>query len=78
MEHETHMEEGVSRRKFLTLGGLFGLALGALSLPSLGWGETANATSEMAEEATRLAHKRKSKKTRKSKKARKRPPSQPA
>ncbi len=66
MEHETRLEEGVSRRKFLKLGGLFGLALGALSLPSLGWGETANETSDMDEGTDRLAarSKRRSRKVR--------------
>jgi len=64
MEHETQADEGVSRRKFLKFGGLLGLALGALSLPSLGWGQTADAPSDVTEEDTRLAHKRRSKKTR--------------
>ncbi|MBI3326514.1 MAG: twin-arginine translocation signal domain-containing protein [Nitrospinae bacterium] len=56
MEHGTKLEKGVSRRKFLKLSGLFGLALGALSWPSLGWGETSPVASESAEEEKRLAH----------------------
>lgn len=56
MEHGTKLEKGVSRRKFLKLSGLFGLALGALSLPSLGWGEPSPVASESAEEEKRLAH----------------------
>lgn len=68
MEHETQMEEGVSRRKFLKLSGLFGLALGALSLPSLSWGQATEVTGETADDDKRLAHKRRTKKT----KARKR------
>jgi hypothetical protein len=67
MEHETQADEGVSRRKFLKFGGLLGLALGALSLPSLGWGQTADAPSDVTEEDTRLAHKRR---TRRSKRTR--------
>lgn len=64
MEHETQMEEGVSRRKFLKLSGLFGLALGALSLPSLSWGQATEVTGETADDDKRLAHKRRTKKTR--------------
>jgi peptidoglycan hydrolase-like protein with peptidoglycan-binding domain len=47
----------LSRRKFLKFGGLLGLGLGALSLPSLGWGETSDVTADMAEEDNRLAKK---------------------
>ena len=71
MEHGTKLEKGVSRRKFLKLSGLFGLALGALSLPSLGWGETPHVASESAEEEKRLAHKgRRTRKGRARKRAR--------
>ena len=58
MEQEARPEEGVSRRKFLQLGGLLGLALGGLSLPSLGWGEEAARASESAQEDERLVRRR--------------------
>jgi peptidoglycan hydrolase-like protein with peptidoglycan-binding domain len=51
MKHEVDL----SRRKFLKFGGWLGLAVGALSLPSLGWGKTFDATADMAEEDNRLA-----------------------
>jgi hypothetical protein len=37
MTYKTILEPGISRRNFLKLGESVGLALGALSLPSLGW-----------------------------------------
>jgi hypothetical protein len=40
MKDEELHEVDVSRRKFLKLGGILGLALGALSLSSLGWSES--------------------------------------
>ena len=57
MKHEAQHEVDLSRRKFLKFGGLLGMALGALSLPSLGWGETSDVTADMAEEDNRLAKK---------------------
>lgn len=72
MEQEARIEEGVSRRKFLKLSGLFGLTLGALSLPSLGWGETSHVASESAEEEQRLAHRRRKSKKAKARKRSKR------
>jgi len=53
MQHEVD----VSRRKFLKVGGLLGLTLGALNLPSLGWGETSEVTADIGEEDNRLAKK---------------------
>ena len=59
MEDEAQQETGISRRNFLVFGsGLFGLTIGALSLPSLGWGETSDVTADMAEEDNRLARRR--------------------
>jgi peptidoglycan hydrolase-like protein with peptidoglycan-binding domain len=55
MKHEAQHEVDLSRRKFLKFGGLLGLTLGALSLPSLGWGETSDVTADVAEEDNRLA-----------------------
>jgi peptidoglycan hydrolase-like protein with peptidoglycan-binding domain len=56
MEDEAKQETGISRRNFLKFSsGLFGLTIGALSLPSLGWGETSDVTADMAEEDNRLA-----------------------
>jgi peptidoglycan hydrolase-like protein with peptidoglycan-binding domain len=55
MKHVAQHELDLSRRKFLTFGGLLGLTLGALSLPSLGWGETSDVTADMAEVDNRLA-----------------------
>jgi peptidoglycan hydrolase-like protein with peptidoglycan-binding domain len=56
MEDEAKQETGISRRNFLKFGGgLLGLTIGALSLPSLGWGETSDVTADMAEEDNRLA-----------------------
>jgi peptidoglycan hydrolase-like protein with peptidoglycan-binding domain len=57
MQHEAQHEVDLSRRKFLKFGGLLGLTLGALSLPSLGWGETSDVAVDMAEEDNRLAKK---------------------
>jgi hypothetical protein len=57
MKHEAQHEVDLSRRNFLKFGGLLGMALGALSLPSLGWGETSDVTADMAEEDNRLAKK---------------------
>jgi peptidoglycan hydrolase-like protein with peptidoglycan-binding domain len=57
MKHEEQHEVDLSRRTFLKFGGLLGLTLGALSLTSLGWGETADVTADMAEEDNRLAKK---------------------
>jgi peptidoglycan hydrolase-like protein with peptidoglycan-binding domain len=57
MKHEAQYEVDLSRRKFLKVGGLLGLTLGALSLPSLGWGETSDLTADVAEEDDRLAKK---------------------
>ena len=51
MKHEVDL----SRRKFLKFGGLLGLTLGAVSLPSLGWGETADVLADMAGDDNRLA-----------------------
>jgi hypothetical protein len=39
MKHDAQHEVDLSRRKFLKFGGLLGLTLGALSLPSLDWTE---------------------------------------
>ena len=62
MKHEELHEVEVSRRKFLKLGGLLGLALGALSLPSLGWSEsTADASRETEQEPWQEAKKKKKK-----------------
>jgi peptidoglycan hydrolase-like protein with peptidoglycan-binding domain len=59
MEDEAKQETGISRRNFLVFGsGLLGLTIGALSLPSLGWGETSDVTADMAEEDNRLARRR--------------------
>jgi Putative peptidoglycan binding domain len=56
MEDEAKQETGLSRRNFLKFSsGLFGLTIGALSLPSLGWGETSDVTADRAEEDQRLA-----------------------
>lgn len=66
MEQETRVEGGISRRRFLQLGGLVGLTLGALSLPSRGWGEVSDSASESAEEDRRLAHRGRSSKKRRS------------
>ncbi len=59
MKHEEPHEVDVSRRKFLKLGGLLGLALGALSLPSLGWSEsTPDASRETEQEPWQEARRR--------------------
>lgn len=58
MEQDRKVEQGVSRRNFLRLSGVFGLALGALSFPVLGWGEAASMAGEPTEEDRRLAHRR--------------------
>ena len=51
MKHEEQHEVDLSRRRFLKLGGLLGLTLGALSLPSLGWTEpTTDASRETEQE----------------------------
>jgi hypothetical protein len=64
MKHEELHEVDVSRRKFLKFGGLLGLALGALSLPSLSRGEpTADPRHETGQEPWLEAHKKKSKKS---------------
>ena len=61
MEDEAKQETGISRRNFLTFGsGLLGLTIGALSLPSLGWGEASDVTADMAEEGNRLARRHRS------------------
>jgi peptidoglycan hydrolase-like protein with peptidoglycan-binding domain len=57
MKYEAQHEVDLSRRKFLKFGGLLGLALGTLSLPSLGWGKTSDVMADMAEEDNRLAKK---------------------
>ncbi len=62
MKHEEQHEVDVSRRKFLKCAGLLGLALGALSLPSPGWGElTPDASRETEQEPWLEAHRRKKK-----------------
>lgn len=56
MEDEAKQETGISRRNFLKFSsGLLGLTIGALSLPSLGWGETSTVTADLAGEDQRLA-----------------------
>jgi hypothetical protein len=57
MKPEAQHEVDLSRRKFLKVGGLLGLSLGALSLPSLGWGETSDLPADIAEDDNRLAKK---------------------
>jgi hypothetical protein len=57
MKYEAQHKVDLSRRKFLKFGGLLGLALGALNLPSLGWGKTSDVTADMAEGDNRLAKK---------------------
>jgi peptidoglycan hydrolase-like protein with peptidoglycan-binding domain len=57
MKQEPHHEIYLSRRKFLMVGGVLALTLGALSLPSLGWGESSDVTADTAEEDNRLAKK---------------------
>jgi peptidoglycan hydrolase-like protein with peptidoglycan-binding domain len=68
MEDEAKQETGISRRNFLKFGsGLLGLTIGALSLPSLGWGETSDVTADMAEEDNRLARRHRGRTSRGSK-----------
>jgi hypothetical protein len=68
MKHEELQEVDVSRRKFLKLGGLFGLALGALSLPALGWAESTPDASRETPQEPWLEAKKKKKKSKKAKK----------
>ena len=57
MKQEPHDEIYLSRRKFLMVGGVMALTLGALSLPSLGWGKTSDVTADVTEDDNRLAKK---------------------
>jgi hypothetical protein len=59
IEHEATHEGGISRRRFLQFGaGLLGGVLRALTLPSLGWSESAQESSgTSAQEPWLEAHK---------------------
>lgn len=64
MSHEAEQEKSLSRRSFLKFGGLLGLAIGALSLPSLTWAEASTDSPPSAQqepwmEAARRRRKRK-------------------
>ena len=61
MKHEEQHEVDLSRRRFLKLGGLLGLTLGALSLPSLGWTEPETDASRETEPEPWLEAKKKKK-----------------
>jgi hypothetical protein len=50
MSHEAEQEKSLSRRSFLKFGGLLGLAIGALSLPSLAWGEASPESPQSAQQ----------------------------
>jgi hypothetical protein len=58
-------EVDLSRRKFLKFGGVLGLALGALSLPSLRWTDAAHDTPRQPEQELWLEAKSKKKKKQK-------------
>jgi hypothetical protein len=61
MKHEEQHEVDLSRRRLLKLGGLLGLALGALSLPSLGWTESETDASRESDKEPWLEAKKKKK-----------------
>ncbi len=65
MKHEELPEVDFSRRRFLKLGGLLGLTLGALSLPSLGWSEATTDTDRETEQEPWLEAAKKKKKGKK-------------
>jgi hypothetical protein len=67
MKDEEQHEVDLSRRRFLKLGGLLGLALGVLSLPSFDLTESTTNANRDSQEAPWLEAK-KSKKSKKSKK----------
>jgi hypothetical protein len=65
IQHEELPEVDLSRRRFLKLGGLLGLSLGALSLPSLGWTASATDTNRETEQEPWLEASKKKKKSKK-------------
>lgn len=60
MSHEAEQDKNLSRRSFLKFGGLLGLAMGVLSLPSLARGKASTETPKSGEQEPWMeAHKRK-------------------
>jgi hypothetical protein len=68
MKDEEQHGVDLSRRRFLKLGGLLGLALGALSLPSFDLTESTTNANRDSQEAPWLEAKKSKKKSNKSKK----------
>jgi hypothetical protein len=69
MKDEEQHGVDLSRRRFLKLGGLLGLALGALSLPSFDLTESTTNANRDSQETPWLEAKKSKKKSSKSKKA---------